>query len=490
MSACPLTSFERLASAIRRTLIITNVLLFVQGRDSPVIVWETFPDQDTASASEPPARAVFELYGLTGGVALARLAPDAHFLAAASNEGVLMVWDMRTGEQVAMRRFDQDSAGTGAGARSKGSPVEFIAWGPVQQEGRRPTYSLCVGARGTQVLMCTLQFDPRAMAYTLSSERATLPSTGLRRVFTTAAVCTPAGDLVCGTTAGEMAVFSISRKSFIGVFPVTTGGLTALALGADASVLAGGGDGSVRRFAGGGREWVCTGEAQGGDGALGAGLTSLSVSASGDWVLAGTRTGSIVRLAIPSGGDVGADASKEADGNGGGGQFPWEVLERSHGAHVHCIAFGAGRADVVATGGDDGEILVWDLSDYQVLMRALVSAGGTGVGGGRTSKASPPGATSIQLVPAGGDADETGGHGPLSSLAGVLSGWEDGKIRMHASPGAVGELSTGAARAAKYNTRMTSTAALVVSRSRAEAPLADPQWELDAHRGTVRSVAL
>lgn len=112
------------------------------------------------------------------------------------------------------------------------------------------------------------------------------------------------------------------------------------------------------------------------------------------------------------------------------------------------------------------------------------------MGGGRTSKAAPPGATALALVPSGGAAGERGGRGPLADLAGVLSGWEDGKLRMHAPPGAAEDLPTGAARMAKRSTRTTSAGALAVARSSAEAPLADAQWELDAHRGAVRAVQL
>lgn len=130
--------------------------------------------------------------------------------------------------------------------------------------------------------------------------------------------------------------------------PICTGGLLALALaparnGERPAVFAGGGDGYVRKVVGYDMRWKLDSEARV-DGAV----VALSLVAGGAELLVGTDTGRTYRLLTD---DLGMPAAH---------------LTVSHVGAPTDVAFGS-RADVFATSADDGEVVVWDLSDYNAI---------------------------------------------------------------------------------------------------------------------------
>jgi WD40 repeat protein len=376
---------------------------------------------------------IYDLFGLHGGVAHLCFTDDGRFLAAAGNDGQLAVWDMQSGEQLAGM----------AGERM----VETMCWGGVDVSGRRPVYSLYM-VRGGLVKRCLVAHDMRRMGYAITTTDMPTPGGGFHRTFTSSVVDPSGGSVVLGTTAGEIVVFSTSSGLFRGVFPVCGGGVQSLAVTRKtrAGLLVGGGDGSIRRFAGADTDWLCEAEVAGGAGGP---VVSMDPSATEDWLLAGTSNGRLVRV------DLG----------GAGGELACNVLEQSHVGAVLCVAFesdearhglaltteaGATGAAAIsgsmATGGADGTVRVWSLDDYSAshVFRAERAGGGSSHAAGAGGEA--PAATSLALVP-----EESSGKGARS----VVSGWSDGLVRC---------FSCGSAGAGAQ------------------------EWRVVAHRGAVRSV--
>ena len=130
-----------------------------------------------------------------------------------------------------------------------------------------------------------------------------------------------------------------------------TGGLSAIAVAParpgdrdGPAVFCGGGDGLVRRLAGYDMRWRLEASAQ-----VEGGVCSLSFADGGNELLVGTDSGRTYRLL--------------ADDLGQGAQQP---LSMAHVGEPTCVAFGS-RPDVFATAADDGELIVWDLSDYAAI---------------------------------------------------------------------------------------------------------------------------
>ena len=139
-----------------------------------------------------------------------------------------------------------------------------------------------------------------------------------------------------------MAVFNVSSKIFRMAFTHAANGVHAVHPMKDGSVVVGGGDGSLKLLRGRDVSWDTMATAQ-----LRSGVSAISASCSGKWLLAATIEGDLYRVPLSD--------------------FKPKLIEASHTSPVACVAFGAKRSDVVATASVDGRIRVWDLSDYQVL---------------------------------------------------------------------------------------------------------------------------
>ena len=99
---------------------------------------------------------------------------DARFLAATGGDNnTFYVWDMQTGEIVASQKYLK--------------PVTSLTWAGVDTSGRRPLYTLIL-ATNNQVFINTLAYQVVNTAYTMNSEKCSLPASGLVREYTVACV--------------------------------------------------------------------------------------------------------------------------------------------------------------------------------------------------------------------------------------------------------------------------------------------------------------
>jgi len=140
-------------------------------------------------------------------------------------------------------------------------------------------------------------------------------------------------------------------------------------------VICGGGDGSVTQFSGKGDALVDDRRVY-----VAGAVNSISVSADGHELLAGTTDGYIYRISLHD--------------------FKATLHSENHSKRVNGIAFPIGVSDRFATCSADGTIRVWDLNDYSVPMRTHVR-----------------------------DSAE-----PLClayAIECIISGWQDGIIRCH-----------------------------------------------------------
>jgi cilia- and flagella-associated protein 52 len=325
---------------------------------------------------------VYDLFGLRGAVTHVEFTPDGRFIAAAAADGQLVVWDMQTGEQLSGL----------VGER----PVDVMCWGPVDTSGRRPTYSLFVVRNGV-VKRCLLAHDMKRMGYNIAVADLGLPGGGFSRTYASCMVDGSGESLLLGTATGELVVFSTRTGLFRGVFPVCSGGVTAIGVAPNGSVFLAGGDGSFREFRGADMDWTCANEVS--SAAIGGAIVSVDFSSSGSWILVGTANGRLLRVAV--------DHESHS--------LTPSLLEESHTDVVTSVSFGTARADVFVTGSSDGTVRVWDLNDYRVLQcstaeRTSASTGVVRLGSER------------RLVPLCVWMDDEGdGH--------ILTGWSDGQAR-------------------------------------------------------------
>lgn len=318
------------------------------GGEAPVVVWD-FEGR----------RQLFNLFGIKGSVTNLAFAPDDQFLAATGSDGLLYIWDMQTGEQLVGKKFLH--------------PVSFLCWGALQTgASRRPKYTLCY-ASNANVLVSTIEYQARSMRYEMTTATCALPSSGFVRDYPVGHVL---GDfLLCGTVAGEFAVFKLGTNVYRAAVPASTNGVLCLASDSAGALYVGCGDGRVKKYSGSDTSWDVIAETT-----LRGAVGSLSVASDGGYLLAGTSEGRVYRVDA---------ATLEA-----------AETETSHVGAVTCLSFNKDRSDVFATGSDDGTVRVWDLNDYRV------TASGGGVGQ------------------------------PCSvfhDVGAIVSGWKDGVLRSHDS---------------------------------------------------------
>lgn len=254
---------------------------------------------------------------------------------------------------------------------------------------RKITYEIAYGV-GSQAFQGLLYFEAERVQWTIKSTLyAVPPSGGLVRTFHCATVSHDKRFIYVGTTGAEMMVYSRSTKPiFRGALPVANHGVRSILAMADGSLICGGGDGALKTLVGEDMSWQ-----DGGSFELGGHLSSLSVTQDGNEVIVGSSLGTVHRC-----------ASHDLSLN--------TVVSSCHLAPVKCVAFGS-RPDQFVTGSSNGELRVWDLSDYACLATLKIPKSG--------------GVLSTCVV----DPDEG-----ISSSVGiggsaVVSGWTDGTIRCH-----------------------------------------------------------
>ena len=329
-----------------------------KGYDAPVIVWDTQGRRD-----------VYQLLGITQGVDNLAFSADARFLAATGgSNNSFYVWDMQTGEVVASKKYMK--------------PVTSITWTAVDTSGRRPVYTL-VTATNSQVFVNVLEYQVVNMAYMMATEKCSLPASGLVRDYVVACVRVDHGQtsFISGTSVSDMCIFNIEQRVYRASVGISTGGVLSICASPD-FVFCGSGDGTVKKLRGYDQRWTLEGEAQ-----FEGRVISLSLSPDALDILVGTDAGNMYRLLI--------DDMSVAQ------------LNASHINQVVDISFGA-RSDIFSTLSVDGQIRLWDLSDYSV------------------------------ICPINVDHDEGSCLVFAKSDDSVISGWKSGAIRAHsASNGAL-----------------------------------------------------
>lgn len=297
----------------------------------------------------------FRLMELHDGIQFSRnsvrqlaFSPDEQFLAGSDDQNggaKFCVWHTATAQLAAIKKTTE--------------PLAFLAWGDVVASARRTTkqssYTL-LAASGARIYRFQLGFDVHTMQYKIGEDTMQLPSTGLARTYHAAGMTKHAGKsfLVAGSSAGELCVFNVEDLVFRAAVPISQGGLLALAMTPptpDSPPLAycGCGDGSLRLLQGGDLEWVCLKETK-----IDGAVRSLTLSADGQELLAGTSTGYIYRLDAMSLVNLGAD-----------GQPHTKPLLASHARPISCLAFGD-SSEWFVTASESGIMRRWELSHYSV----------------------------------------------------------------------------------------------------------------------------
>jgi WD40 repeat protein len=291
---------------------------YKKGAVAPVVVWD-FDNRQR----------YIEFAGLAHSVLCTRFSPDGRFLMATGANQMIIIWDVSTGEQVYSRKTE--------------SPCFVGAWGPIQDTGRYPSYTLCT-TYDNQVLVHTLAFDIASMCYKPTSDVVQFPSSGLQRKHLSGLV---RGEfLLTGTAAGDVCVFSLKHKVFRTALPVCNNGTTGITAFGDV-VYVSGGDGRVKALKGYDTHWDVLAE-----NVLEAGISALSVSSDGAELVCGTKNGKLFRL-------LSSDLTAT-------------LQAISHTDEVTHVAFGT-SSDAVCSVSRAGEVLVIDLSDYLPIMTIRTS---------------------------------------------------------------------------------------------------------------------
>ncbi|CAM9416889.1 unnamed protein product, partial [Phaeothamnion confervicola] len=184
------------------------------------------------------------LSGLTEGVVAAAFTPDGRLLTGVGADRLLYVWDVATGEILFGKRHNK--------------PVDVFFWSGMELTGKRPIYHAVLCVHG-EVSAMQLVFDPARQQWHMTGLPMTVPSSGLSRKYTCGVVMPDGagGQLLCGTTAGEMIVFRLASRTYRASIPVGTGGgLLSICLDrVSGAVVCGCGDGSVTKLEGSDMLW-------------------------------------------------------------------------------------------------------------------------------------------------------------------------------------------------------------------------------------------
>lgn len=395
------------------------------GVDSDVVVW------DYAEKRE-----VWRFTEHDGGVRLVCFSHDERLLLSmGAEDGRIVVWDVKTGMQVASTRMPKT-----AGA------VTCAAWGGfVKDVKRRDTATYQFATGGDQ--LCLWAFDPYSGAFTVEPADS---GRNVRRSLCVAFAHVPDSCgrdgyedelLLSGTCSGDFVTYFVKPNkanpegapaaTFASATAACGGGVASLVVDdscEDGCVYVGGGDGTLARFmyrlSDG--SWV---DVEGT--AVRGGVMGLAVSASGQEVLVGAASGDVVR------------ARK--------GQLASPVLMCSnHCGRVTSLGFAPGSSDTFATASVDGSIRVWSADDYVVKMETTKD--GAVPSSSTASAASTAGAGSELGAALDGlslDGDKGGsreraqgkgkGKAKCSEYAtclhftidAIVSGWTDGCVRSH-----------------------------------------------------------
>ena len=286
--------------------------VFQRTPDAPIILWNM-------QTKKPMA----VLRGVQDQVLKLQFSPDDKFLACIGANNTFIIWKTQDGQAIHTRCTE--------------TPFSVLKWGEMDTavNPKHPTYTL-VTANTNQVTINKLQFDISSMQYFLSSDNCQLPNTGLVRNYNFGIVN---GDmLLCGTTAGEICVFSISQKLYRASMPLTQNGIIC-GCGHGESIFIGGGDGKVKKVAMTGGQWTLTHEAQ-----LDSRVMSINLSNDKNEIICGTVGGKLYRVLT--------------------NDLSFLLHSDAHTATINDVAFGT-DSNMFVTVDETGALKHWDLSEYK-----------------------------------------------------------------------------------------------------------------------------
>jgi len=492
-SVCHPSDERRFVTTLGPHIVVADVLdphaqTFLRGHDADVTALDVgasgrFIASGQARSPNAPAgdsmvvlwdfesrRGIYNFFGIIGGVSHVRISPDEKFLAAAGFDLALYVWDLATGEVVFTRKFVLGDQRDG---------IRFLSWGPVitSSVSRRPAYTLAFNVF-EKVHVAVLEYDFRIMRYNTIVLNAQMPAAGFVRTYTSGTF-DPAGNMVmCGTTTGEVAVFSVQAGGLAyktALLAASNGVLSLLPVRAPidehsgrAAIYVGGGDGTLRCFTGSGLDWVCTAEAR-----LYGPVTSLSIAyGSSSWMLAGTAAGLLYRVSF--GGNL-------HNGAQSGGRTAVDLLEVAHTGAALAACFHPSAPEAVATVSADRSLRLWNLNTYGVTWTAALPAGlhATALWVAEPVESDPAVTTRVQQRPPASAASGVPGadaaHIDLGgSSCDIFAGFSDGSLRAY-------EVTPATVAAAEASVRASGGGA-AAGAGQLES------WRAVAHRGAVSCV--
>lgn len=291
-----------------------------RGQAAPIFVWNL-----------ETAERMIVLRGLTEAVTCLSFSDDERFLCGTGSDSLLYIWDLSTGEVVYGQRLL--------------SPATILQWVESIEHMGRVSYELVIGV-GPSLCKAMFTFEQLRVQWQLKLTPYQMPSSGgIIRTFQEIALTNDKRYIYVGTYQGEMMVFMRGSYVFRALIPVCTNGLTGLAVLSDGDVICTGGDGVLKRLHGNDMDWQCALE---GRIALPpkVGISGVSVSSNNAEIMISASNGSVYRCLTDTLTDT--------------------LLTQAHIAPVKTISFGR-HPSMFVTGSSNGEIRVWDLTDYACL---------------------------------------------------------------------------------------------------------------------------
>lgn len=291
-----------------------------------IIVWEY--------ESRKP---IYRLSGIEGTVMSIKFSEDDRFLAAfgegSGNGNDLALWDMQNGSVAQFVKCPKN--------------VTCMCFGPtvVADDTRRiktPKYSLYT-FHSVKVHVHFLEYDLRTMHYAINTQLVKFPSAGLTRTYHACCLAPTPGELVAGTSVGEMMVFNTDNLIYRATLPISTNGILSMVSCRD-SIYVGAGDGKLKKLQGNDQYWTITDET-----ALTGRVTSMAVRADQEELICGTDSAIMYSVRVHD--------------------LALRVLQEASVSAMRGVSFGT-RSDVFAAISATGQVNVIDLSDYSIIATA------------------------------------------------------------------------------------------------------------------------
>lgn len=304
--------------------------------------------------------------GATGQVTALEFSPDAKLIACSDKYGLVYVWHCESGELVFATKQYCPKA------------VVLFEWLAVCNDGpRRFKYRVCVGRDGSADLdVGELKFEPARQQWVFLTAPVAMPTMGLIRDYRCSVVVdgfllagTAEGDIICVKSHSVDKPLDENRTGGVyrGSFPVCTGGVLAMAIDRESSstvVYAGGGDGVLRRIIVD-KNGGCSVEAElliDQEGSI------VALTIVHNEVLVGTSSAKTWRVLARDLDKVHKNRHLLVGGLAPGVPTNTSnkavVLSAAHIAPPTDVSFSESRCEVFATCAADGEVAVWDLSEY------------------------------------------------------------------------------------------------------------------------------